>query len=233
MGGDGLVPEKPTWVAIPTVPAINGEPQLFQDAANPGFVQASDGSDPINLRLEDGHGSDPGTPSHVSLVRDAQNRHPVTAHNPIGDDVAAGVIFTVGDEVVLGAGQSGALVLENPVGSGKVLVILGFNVDQNTTTSLAVEFFLNPTVTGGTTLTPINHAIGGPASAMVAIAGQGILSGGVKLHADGRVARDQPLHYAGPPFIVSPGLSLGLQMTAPGGLGGGATFTANVAYKEV
>lgn len=170
--------------------------------------------------------------SEKFAAKDAAARQPVTTHPGIGVDVAAGIVYTAGNELSLAAGQAGAFAIENPAGSGKTLVILGFTLRQDTTTSLNVQFYENPTVTGGVVLTPINHLRGGPASGMVVTSGQGILSGGTVLDADARVVRDEGIRYDGPPFIVPPGTTLALQTTAPSGLTGGAVISGNVVYKE-
>lgn len=165
---------------------------------------------------------------------DSTTRVPVTAHSSLGNDVSAGLIFTAGDEVTLAAAQAGALVIENPSASGKTIIILSFSVYSSANESIDVVFFENPTVTGGTVLTPFNHNFGSATtSSAIVTAGQGIISLGTELHAHVRTTRDNSFSFMGAPLVVPPGTKLALQTIAPAGLTGGTDMSTNVTYKEI
>lgn len=200
--------------------------------------------------LADGLGGDGGTPPTdgtgirgwlrsiydkvVSLLaKDTAGRLAVTAHSSLGKDVSDGLVFAAGDEIVLASGQAGSIVVDNPAVSGVVWILIKLVIKHSVTDSLDVVYFKNPTITGGVTLTPFNlNQSSVNTSAVIMTAGQGILSGGTLLDVHGRSTRDEGDVVEGP-IIIPPGVKIGFQLQAPGGLAGGTDLSATAIFKEV
>lgn len=145
-----------------------------------------------------------------------------------------GQVWAVGAQLALGASQVGEVLLANPSTSGVNVLIRAHTIfcDQST---MAVTYLNDSTASTGTLITPFNanqaYEGSGLVSKVEARYGVGIAVGGNVLNARSRVASAAPvdLDWA---FLLPPGQSFGIRVTAPSGLGATATVEANAIWME-
>lgn len=160
-------------------------------------------------------------------------RRTVITNPGISEDVTGGNVYTCGVTRNVAAGTDEHFVIENPAGSGKTIVILGFFVRTSLSADvLPITFIEDPTIVGATALTPINHNFlsANTASATVEV-GTAVATGGTVLDAGIIVTLNLGYSYAGPPFILPEGKTLAIEADMPLGVGS-PEVAFNVTWKE-
>lgn len=168
-----------------------------------------------------GDGTEPifVTPSTVQRVTDAETW-------------AAGA-----HRIDVSSGNNLWLVLENPAGSGKNVLLGGVTAYTNTNETVWVDVFRDtqPDL-AATPLTPWtqNFIAGalGAVSAMTVTHHGSTVADGQQLDAGANLTRQSPWIYQGPPILIGPDSSAGLRLEVPGGLTGGADLSVNALWIE-
>lgn len=145
----------------------------------------------------------------------------------------AGKVWSAGNRESVAAGDSAALYLENPAGSGVNIIIFAFSAYTGETDRAQLTFFQAPTASG-TSVTPFNHnfAIGTSPSGIVQST-NGVAPGGTQLSPKaGATARDHFAFTDGAVIILTPGNRVAMSVTRPGGLTGSEDVDINVSWIE-
>lgn len=159
---------------------------------------------------------------------------PVETSSSIGTDIEEGKIFTAGALYSINTGAQLDACIENPPSSTKLVIILGFSAFTDASgDAVRISFSEDPTITGGDTITPLNHnfALANTPEAVVKM-GQSIATGGTTVEARIMVERDAPFKYAGAPFVLPPGKKVCLSALVPLSITT-SDVVINITWKEV
>lgn len=158
---------------------------------------------------------------------------PVETTSSIGTAIEGGKIFTAGALFSITTGSTLDACFENPAGSGKFMTILSFSAFTDAVgDAVRISFVEDPTITGGTAVTPLNHnfALATAASGVVTM-GQAIASGGSTVEARIMIERRAPFSFSGAPFILPPGKSICLKALVPVSLTT-SDVAVNITWRE-
>jgi hypothetical protein len=168
----------------------------------------------------------------------------VIANSPLGEDLGDGRVFINGGRVTLQASEYGILRFNNPVNSGKMVTIYGFNIRHNQSTSLPVDFYRGGQQTTSNPnweTTALNNNFSHPRVAEAGILIRGVSIAdlnnssntlGVKLSVTARVS-PSGYEYSGVPFVgFAPDETVSIRVQASAGLVGAAQVDFSVAWKE-
>lgn len=156
----------------------------------------------------------------------------VTVGDTLSAAVAAGQVFTAGGTAQTTQGsQTASLDIANPSGSGKTFKVIGFLIQLDISGPLTAEFVKDPTITGGTEQTGINHDVDSATEASAVVtSGVNIVSGGTVVSPRIFVKDVAPFLYQGPPFQLDAGSNVSVRIT--GQTLATINYTFNVTWIE-
>lgn len=210
------------------LPASQVQTDALTDAelrAVPVDVRARNDDDTqyVNPRSENGHGSTPADPTHITGA----------FSSTIQDAADSGAVFIAGGRETLSPGDVYSLSATNPAGSGFIVRIFLITAYTSDNDSLRVSFILNPTVDSGTTRAAVNFRTSDQATPSVLTVQSGVnnLTGGEASSVATEITRRDHFNFTGPPsLVVEPDQVVAMTITAPGGLTGSRRASGNIAW---